>query len=303
MDTTFIEKDIAIMEIEKEATNIKKDTTIIEDNATVIGINIAIVKKDATIIKKDAIIIENSLERDLDSTNVCPSTTPSIHSSLHTPILHSLPVIFPQEVLDQLQQNAITLGKVSLIGHIAGEMLPLEDIETLINTNIINPNLYPEIQINQIFLLSQGYFSIEFSAQEGADKAFSLSPIKCGEYLMFLHAWTPNFSPPPGEASLLWVLFPELPRIYYPYLEYIANTIGRVVWQSNKATSFKQGFPPKIRILVPDVRLLPSSLSIPLATGDGWFDQRVTYEGMSNQICSKCKNLTIATEDTTIFEF
>lgn len=113
---------------------------------------------------------------------------------------------------------------------------------------------------------------------------------------MLLHAWTPNFNPPPGEASLLWVFFQDLPRIYYPYLEYIANTIGRVVWQSNKAINFQRGFPPKICILVPDIRLI----SIPFATGEGWFDQRVSYEGMSNQICSICKNLTIASEDVNV---
>ena len=241
--------------------------------------------------------VEIPSENKLESNNASQSITPSPPPSPNSLVPHFLPVIFPPEVLEQLRQNAITLEKVSLIGHIAGETPSLEDVQTWINTYLINPNFYPEIQINQIFLLSQGYFGIEFSAQEGADKAFSLSPIKCANHLMFLHAWTPNFSPPPGEASLIWVFFPDLPRIYYPYLEYIANAIGRVVWQSDKATSFQRGLPPKIRILVPDVRLLPCSVSIPLATGEGWFDQRVNYEGMSNQICSKCKNLTIANKD------
>lgn len=250
-----------------------------------------------TIIETTSITITKTTKNNLDSNDTNPFATPSLPISLNKSIPYSLPVIFPQEVLEQLQRNAVTLGKVTLIGHIAGETPLLEDIQIWVNTYIVNPNINPEIKINQIFLLSQGYFSIEFSAQEGAEKAFSLSPIKCGDHLMFLHAWTPNFSPPPGEASLLWVLFPDLPRIYFPYLEYIANTIGRVVWQSDKATSFQRGFPPKIRILVPDVRLLPGSLSIPLATGEGWFDQRVNYEGMSNQICGRCKTLTIATDE------
>ncbi|KAG0562612.1 hypothetical protein M758_9G096800 [Ceratodon purpureus] len=245
---------------------------------------------------------EDLSDEEFNSNNISSSSTPSPSLTSDISYPHSLPVIFPPDVLEQLRQNAVTLGKVSLIGHIAGETPPLDDIQTWINTYLINPNLYPQIQINQVFLLSQGYFSIEFSAQEGADIAFSLSPIQCDNHLMFLHAWTPNFSPPPGEASLLWVLFPDLPRIYYPYLEYIANTIGRVVWQSDKATNFQRGLPPKIRILVPDVRLLPGSLSIPLATGEGWFDQRVSYEGMSNQICSRCKNLTIAGEDVIVEE-
>lgn len=225
-----------------------------------------------------------------DSSNASTSATPPSETDTSLPGSH--PVIFPQEILEQLRQNAVTLGKVTLIGHIAGETPQLEEIQTWVETYLVNP----EIQINQVSLLSQGYFTITFTTTEGADKAFALSPVDCDHHLMFLHAWTPNFSPPPAEASLLWVLFPGLPRIYYPYLEYIANTIGRVVWQSEKATNIQKGLPPKIRILVEDTRLLPGSVSIPLARGDGWFDQRVSYEGMSNQICGKCKNLTIATD-------
>jgi len=226
-----------------------------------------------------------------------PSATPSpppSESDTSLPGFH--PVIFPPEILEQLRQTAVSLGKVTLIGHVAGETPPLEEIQIWVDTYLVNPALHPEIQIHQISLITQGYFTLTFTTKEGADKAFTLSPIDCNHHLMFLHAWTPTFSPPPGEASLIWVLFPELPRIYYPYLEYIANTIGRVVWQSEKATNIQKGFPPKIRVLVEDVRLLPGSVSIPLASEEGWFDQRVSYEGMSNQICGKCKNLTIATD-------
>lgn len=69
----------------------------------------------------------------------------------------SHPVIFPQEILEQLRQNAVTLGKVTLIGHIAGETPQLEEIQTWVETYLVNP----EIQINQVSLLSQGYFTID----------------------------------------------------------------------------------------------------------------------------------------------
>lgn len=227
----------------------------------------------------------------LSSDSASTSITPPLAADISQAGLH--PVIFPPDILEQLRINATTIGKVTLIGHIAGETPLLEDIETWVDKYLVNP---PEILITEVSLLMQGYFSMTFTTKEGADKAFALSPVDCDHHVMFLHAWTPNFSPPPGEASLLWVLFPDLPRLYYPYLEYIANTIGRVVWQSDKATNIQRGYPPKIRVLVEDVRFLPGSVSLPLAIDNGWFDQRVSYEGMSNQICGKCKNLTIATD-------
>lgn len=209
----------------------------------------------------------------------------------------SHPVIFPPEVMEQLRQDAERLGKITLIGHIAGEDPKLEDIQEWINEYLTNSELHPEIQVNQVCLLARGYFTMTFLEKAGADKALSLSPVKCNDHIMFLHSWTPNFSPPPGESVVVWVGFPGLPRIYYPYLEYIANSIGRVVWQSDKASNIQRGCPPKMRILVADVRVLPGSVSIPLAIGEGSFEQLVSYEGMSKQICSKCKSLTISKDE------
>lgn len=244
---------------------------------------------------------------DIDGNNPPPPkqlSTPS--KEIQNPLANLIPVVFPPEIFEQLQQDAERLGKITLIGHIAGENPFLEDIQGWINTFLVNPELHPEIQVNQVCLLAQGYFTITFLTQEGSDKALSLSPIRCNvqqeneqqiEHVMFLHSWTPNFSPPPGEATVLWVNFPGLPRIYYPYLEYIANAIGRVVWQSEKASNIQRGCPPKIRILVADVRVLPCSIAIPLAIGNGFFEQRVSYDGMSKQICNKCKNLTVTIDD------
>jgi hypothetical protein len=253
------------------------------------------------------------------------------------PHVELIPVVFPDDIFEQLRQDAERLDKITLIGHIAGEIVSLEVIQDWVNKFLTNLEIHPEIQVNQICLLTLGYFSITFLTQEGADKALSLSPIKCevtqedvdkalealeaalltaeptncdvieededkaplispiklGIHVMFLHSWTPNFAPPPSEPSVLWVVFPRLPRIYYPYIEYIAGAIGRVVWQSDKASNIQRGCPPKIRILVSDVRVLPGSIAIPCATGEGFFEQRVSYDGMSKQICSKCKNLSI----------
>lgn len=206
-------------------------------------------------------------------------------------------VVFSPEVMEQLRVDAERLGKINLIGHVAGEHPTLDEIQGWINQFLINPEVYPEIQVNQVCMLERTYFTITFMEKAGADKALELSPIKCGNHIMFLHSWTPNFNPPPGESVAVWVVFPGLPRIYYPYLEHIASSLGRVVWQGEKSASLQRGCPPKIRVLVADVLKLPGTISIPLAMGDGYFEQIVSYEGMSKQICSKCKSLTISVDD------
>jgi len=94
-----------------------------------------------------------------------------------------------------LRQDAERLDKITLIGHIAGEIPSLEDIQGWINTFLINHELHHDIQINQVCLLTQGYFTIIFLTQKGADKALNLSPIRCNvqeneqevEHIMFLH--------------------------------------------------------------------------------------------------------------------
>lgn len=206
-------------------------------------------------------------------------------------------VIFSPEVMEQLRIDAERLGKINLIGHVAGEHPTLDEIQDWINQFLVKPELYPEIQVNQVCMLERSYFTITFVEKAGADKALKLSPINCNNHIMFLHSWTPNFNPPPGESVAVWVVFPGLPRIYYPYLDHIASTLGRVVWQGEKSASLQRGCPPKIRVLVADVLKLPGVISIPLAMGDGYFEQIVSYEGKSKQICSKCKSLTISVDE------
>lgn len=179
-------------------------------------------------------------------------------------------------IFEQLRQDVDHLDKIILIDHIAGEIVYLEVIQDWVNKFFTNFKFHPDIQINQICLLTLGYFTITFVIQEGAEKARSHSCIKCKviqeEYdkaldalilnkpsncdvteddinkvpplfpikyrihVIFLHLWTLNFIPPPNEPSVLWVAFPELPKIYYPYIEYITAVLDRVVWRSDKAS-------------------------------------------------------------------
>ena len=143
--------------------------------------------------------------------------------------------------------------------------------------------------INEVQMMSRGFYYIEFANQETRDKVLASNPLNLRGAQAFCSPWQHSFNTEKeadkmDKISKISIILPGLPKEYIPFLPRIGTSLGLTLETEDSLGARIARFNglPSIRVLVQDVSNLPNFIMLP-KPGGGKFRQVVDYLGLPNQ--------------------
>ncbi|XP_057871173.1 uncharacterized protein LOC131077647 [Cryptomeria japonica] len=169
------------------------------------------------------------------------------------------------------------LEKCTLIGYFVGRIPP----ESMLHDWVAKAWSPHGVRLNGVQSLTKGFFLFHFSNPSHVEAILSHGPWTVRSSLLVFQHWSHNFSVSDDKKlrAPVWVEFPSLPLPCWPFMQTIAQSVGKVVCL--EPNHFFNACPQK-RVCVEVDLSRDLKEIVDIQVGDNTFTQKVLYLNLPN---------------------